>query len=121
MTRHDSGRKGGRACLCGCGQPVASPRRKDGYRVSTRWVPTRFYASKACALKFAAALRSPRARRWSSDAEWNRAWRAAQVAAGRCVTCAETWAGPTRECEACRCRRHVHSEQRKALARQVAA
>lgn len=47
-----------RLCLCGCGQPVPIPRRKDGYRVSMRSVPVRYYASRACSSKVARAARA---------------------------------------------------------------
>lgn len=50
-------RKATRPCLCGCGRLVSTPRRKDGYRVSLRWVPVRYYASRACAAKLARAAK----------------------------------------------------------------
>lgn len=53
LSRHE------RRCLCGCGQPVSVPRRKDGYRVSRKSVPVRYYASRVCA---AAVARQAKAR-----------------------------------------------------------
>lgn len=50
-----------RLCLCGCGRPVSTPRRKDGYRVSLRSVPIRYYATRACSLKFARLARATKA------------------------------------------------------------
>jgi hypothetical protein len=46
-----------RACLCGCGVAVLVPRKKNGFRVSKRHAPVRYYASRACSLKMARAAK----------------------------------------------------------------
>jgi hypothetical protein len=57
MSARFDQRKWERPCLCGCGQCVTIPRRKDGYRQSRRCEPVRVYATRACSLKFARAAR----------------------------------------------------------------
>lgn len=46
-----------RWCLCGCGQRLVTPSRKDGRRVSRKSVPVRYYATRACAAKMARAAK----------------------------------------------------------------
>lgn len=65
-----------RPCLCGCGQIVNIPRRKDGYRRSKRHAPVRHYASRACSLKVARLARATtiaQSARLAPDTEWEAA------------------------------------------------